>query len=139
MNNKPTIVTPIPGPKSLEILEMSQKFEPKAIKRQFPIAWKKASGVMIEDVDGNRFLDFTSSVLIANIGHSHPRLQKALTDQIQENIHSYNFLNPPRIALSKRLIEISPPSLDRAFIGTTGAEVVELALNAARQFTGKHE
>lgn len=136
---RPQIKTALPGPRSQEILKTSESVEPKSIKRQFPLVWKKASGVSVEDVDGNLFLDFTSSVLIANIGHSHPRLQKVLIEQIQENIHSYNFLNPPRVELSKRLVEIAPPSLNRAFIATTGAEVIELALNAARQYTGKSE
>ncbi len=136
---KPSIQTELPGPLSRAIFSESEKYEPKSIKRQFPIAWKKAEGAWVEDVDGNRFLDFTSSVLIANIGHTHPRLKKVLKEQLDDNLHSYNFLNPWRIQLAKKLVELAPKSLDRVFIATTGAEVIELALNAARQFTGKHE
>ena len=69
MNNVPNIKTKLPGPKSLEYLEYSREYEPRSMSEQVPIVWKKAVGAEIEDIDGNRFIDFTSGVLVTNIGH----------------------------------------------------------------------
>lgn len=135
----PNIITELPGPESRRLEELSKKYEPASIKKQFPIVWKKAKGVTVEDVDGNVFLDFTSSVLIANIGHNHPELIKAIKEQAEENIHSYNFLNPWRVRLAEKLVSITPESLDRAFFVTTGAEAVDLAVNAVKSATGRYE
>lgn len=94
---------------------------------------------MVEDVDGNRYLDFTSSVLIANTGHRHPKLVVALKEQLDESLHSYNFTNEWRVRLAEKLVAITPKELDRVFIVTTGAEAVEVATNAAKQSTGRTE
>lgn len=118
---------------------MSQRYEAAAVKRQVPIVWERAEGVMVEDVDGNRFLDFTSSVLVANIGHSHPRHVEAIRDQASKNLHSYNFLNPWRVRLAQKLVEITAENLDKVFLGTTGAEMVDIAVTIAKSYTGRQE
>lgn len=135
----PEIKTDLPGPESKRLYRLSEEYEPRSIKRQFPIVWKKACGVTIEDVDGNRFLDFTSAVLIANIGHSHPRLITALKEQLDECLHSYNFLNEWRLKLTEKIVNITPPNLNRVFFVTTGAEGVELAINTVKFATEKFE
>lgn len=139
MSDLPKIVTAIPGPKSKEWISRSKKVEPKSTKRQFPVVWKRAEGVMVEDVDGNQFLDFTAANFNANIGHHHPKHVAALKDQLDFSVHSYNFSNPWRIELAEKLVAITPKHLDRAFVVTTGAEAVELAINAAKQAIGKTE
>jgi 4-aminobutyrate aminotransferase-like enzyme len=128
----------VPGPESRRLLEQAAAQEGPAASRQPSIAWKRAEGVHVEDVDGNVFLDFTSSVLVAAVGHRHPRVVEAITEQSHELLHSYNFVNEWRVELGRRLVELGRPhGLDRTFIATTGAEVVELALKLARWKTGR--
>jgi 4-aminobutyrate aminotransferase len=127
----------VPGPESRRLLDQAAAQEGPAVARQPSIAWERASGVHVEDVDGNVFLDFTSSVLVSNVGHSHPRIVAAIRAQAGELLHTYNFVNRWRVELGRRLLELTGPiGLDRVFIGTTGAELVELAVKLARYATG---
>jgi len=128
----------VPGPESSRLLALAAEQEGPAVARQSTIVWKRASGVHVEDVDGNVYLDFTSSVLVANVGHAHPRVVAAITAQAGELLHSYNFVNEWRVELERRLLELGRPhGLDRVFIGSTGAELVELALKLARWRSGR--
>jgi len=109
------------------------------MSEQVPIVWKHAEGVWVTDVDGNTFLDFTSGVLVANAGHSHPRLVKAMQEQAAHAVNTYDFVNEWRPRLAQKLVEITPPNLTRAIILSTGAEATETAMKIARKYTGKHE
>lgn len=130
---------PMPGPKTIALLEESKKYEPRSMSEHVPIAWKRGERCYIEDVDGNVFLDFSSGVLVANAGHSHPRLVAAMQDQVGKVVNSYDFVNEYRPELARKLIEITPPNLDKAFILTTGSETTESAMKLARLYTGKKE
>jgi 4-aminobutyrate aminotransferase-like enzyme len=128
----------VPGPRSRQLLEQAAAQEGPAVARQSSVAWARAQGVYVEDADGNVFLDFSSSVLVANVGHRHPHVAEAIRDQAQELLHCYNFVNSWRVELGRRLLELAQPhGLERVFIGSTGAEVVELALKLARWRTGR--
>jgi 4-aminobutyrate aminotransferase-like enzyme len=128
----------VPGPESLRLLEQAGAQEGPTVARQPSIAWRRAEGVHVEDVDGNVFLDFTSSVLVANVGHAHPRVVEAIRAQAGELLHTYNFVNRWRVELGARLLALSAPfDLDRVFIATTGAELLELAVKLARYATGR--
>ncbi len=133
------IKTRLPGPKAREYLDDAEKYEPNSMSDQVPIVWKKATGVWIEDVDGNTFLDFTSGVLVTNVGHSHPKLVEEMRDQADKVINCYDFVNEYRPKLAKKLVKITPPNLDKAFILTTGSEVTEAAIKLARKYTGRYE
>lgn len=135
----PHIHTEIPGPKSREYLELSRQYEPNCMSEQVPVVWERAEGAVVSDVDGNAFLDFTSGVLVTNIGHSHPEHVAALREQAGEMMNSYDFVTPWRAKLAQKLVEITPPSLDRAFLLTTGSEATEAAIKMARRYTGRHE
>lgn len=127
----------VPGPGSLRLLAQAAAQEGPAVARQPSIAWRRAEGVHVEDLDGNLFLDFSSSVLVANVGHTHPRVVAAIREQAGELLHTYNFVNRWRVELGRRLLELGEPlGLERVFIGTTGAEVLELALKLARHASG---
>ncbi len=139
MNVIPCVKTEIPGPKSCEFLEISRRYEPRSMSEQAPIVWDHAEGAVVTDVDGNTFIDFTSGVLVANIGHSHPEHAAEIADQAGRLMNSYDFVTPWRAELSRKLVEITPPSLDRAFIVTTGSEATEAAIKMARRYTGRHE
>jgi len=72
----PDIKTSLPGPKSLEYLEYSRKYEPRSMSEQVPIVWKRALGAEVEDMDGNRFIDFTSGVLVPILVIAIPSMWK---------------------------------------------------------------
>jgi 4-aminobutyrate aminotransferase len=133
------IKTELPGPKAKKFLQDSQKYEPRCMSEQVPVVWGRAHGCYVEDVDGNVFLDFSSGVLVANIGHSHPKVVAAVREQADRVINCYDFVNEWRPALARKLVELTPPSLDRAFIMSTGSEAVEAAIKVARRFTGRKE
>ncbi len=135
----PEIKTELPGPRSRELIAVSQQYEPQAASEQVPIVWKHAEGVWVTDMDDNTFLDYTSGVLVANAGHSHPRLVRAMQEQAEHAVNTYDFLNEWRPQLAQRLVEITPPNLSRAIVLTTGAETIETAIKIARLYTGKHE
>src|SRR5512146_2860986 len=127
----------IPGPKSAEILAVSAAAEPRCSADQTPIVWDHGEGVWVWDVDGNVYIDFTSGVLVTNLGHSHPGLVKAIQDQAARLINCYSFPTPERVSAASRLIEKLPHNLDRIFMLSTGAEATEAALRIARRKTGK--
>lgn len=129
----------VPGPKSAELLAISKRFEPPCMADQLPIVWDHAEDVWIYDVDGNRYLDFTSGVLVANVGHSHPDHVEAIRKQAGRLMNCYSFPTPERVRLSERLAKKLPPNLDRIFLLTTGAEATEAAIRIAKRYSGKHE
>ena len=135
----PNIKTELPGPKAKEFIELSRQYEPHSMSDQVPVVWQRAEGAIVEDVDGNTFIDFTSGVLVTNIGHCHPKHVKAIQEQAAEVMNSYDFVNPWRVRLVEKLVSIAAPNLDKAFILSTGAEATESAIKVARQYTGKYE
>jgi 4-aminobutyrate aminotransferase-like enzyme len=106
---------------------------------QLPVVWDHGEGVWVTDVDGNEYLDFTSGVLVTNLGHSHPHHVDAISKQAGRLMNCYSFPTPERVALSKRLTDLLPDNLDKVFLLTTGAETTEAAIRIAKRYTGKHE
>lgn len=135
----PSIKTELPGPKAQQFIEMSRQYEPHSMSDQVPAVWRRAEGAVVEDVDGNLFIDWTSGVLVTNVGHCHPKHVQAVQEQAAELMNSYDFVNPWRAQLAKKLVEITSPNLDKAFILSTGAEATESAIKVARRYTGKYE
>jgi 4-aminobutyrate aminotransferase len=129
----------VPGAKSQKYLKFSGAYEPSASLDQVPLVWDHAERVWVTDVDGNRYLDFTSGVLVTNLGHSHPALVKAVQEQAERLMNCYSFPTVERVTLAKGLVESLPPNLDRVFLLSTGAEATEAATRIAKRYTGKHE
>jgi len=127
----PKIVTELPGPKAREYVEQSNKYEPRSIGYQEPMVWEKATGCVITDVDGNEFLDWSSGVLVTNVGHCHPYYVEQVKAQAEKLFNCYDFISTPRVELAKKLVEISPDHLDKAFIVTTGSDATEAAIRMA--------
>ena len=129
------ITTPLPHPATTAVLECLNRYEPMSMGGQPPIVWDRAEGINVYDEAGNRWLDFSSGVLVANCGHSAPEVKAALIDQIERGVlFSYCFPNRPRADLAKRLVELAGGRIDRCFLLTTGAETVENALKLARTY-----
>ena len=129
----------IQGPKSAELLQISRTCEPPCIADQVPVVWDHGERVWVTDVDGNEYIDFTSGVLVTNLGHCHPKHVAAIQKQATRLMNCYSFPTPERVTLSKRLSETLPANLDRVFLLTTGSEATEAALRVAKRYTGKFE
>lgn len=139
MEKIPNIKTQLPGPNAKGILRDSLKYEPHSMSEQVPIVWSKGSGAVVEDVDGNIFIDFSSGVLVANVGHAHPKLAGAIKAQADELLNCYDFLHPWRIKLAQKLIDLTPPNLDKVFFVSSGSEAIEGSIKMARRYTEKFE
>ncbi|WML40977.1 4-aminobutyrate--2-oxoglutarate transaminase [Neobacillus sp. OS1-2] len=132
--------TEIPGPKSREIVERRNKFVPKGISNNCQSFVKKAQGAVVEDVDGNHYLDFAGAIGTLNVGHSHPKVVRALQEQASQFIHTgFNvMMYESYITLAERLCELAPGDFDKqAAFFNSGAEAVENAVKIARKYTGR--
>jgi 4-aminobutyrate aminotransferase-like enzyme len=128
----PKIVTNLPGPKAQALLEKSRRFEPHSMSDQVPLVWDHAAGCVITDVDGNEFLDWTSGVLVANVGHCHPDYVAAVREQAGKLFNCYDFASEPRILLAEKVVGLLPAHLDKLFLVTTGSDATEAAMRIAR-------
>lgn len=127
------IVTPIPAPESVPVLEHLRTYEPACMEGQPTILWDRAEGFQIYDKWGNMWIDFSSGVLITNAGHAHPKVVKAITDQAQQKLlTNYCFPNEQRARLAKKLVEVAPKEMTKAFILSTGSEATECAIKLMR-------
>ena len=133
------VMTDIPGPLSKSLLEEWGSFEAKKVGYQAQIAVDHGLGAMLYDVDGNAFIDWTSGVLVTNLGHSHPELTSELNRVTAQVLNVYEFCTPYRVKAAKDLVGISPEQLDRCFFLSTGSEATDLAVRLMRKVTGKFE
>src|SRR5260370_13253500 len=120
----PNIKTPPPGPRAQSLLERDQHFVSPSYSRIYPLVASRGSGAVIEDVDGNLFLDFTAGIAVVSTGHCHPEVVAAIQDQAAMLIHmsGTDFYYEPQTDLAQRLAE-SPPgdSPKRVFFTHSGA------------------
>lgn len=130
------IQTKIPVPESLSLLKRLRENEPRSMSGQPPIVWSKDYGVTVEDPYGNKWLDWSSGVLVTNIGHGHPALKNALKAFVENDspLHTYCFPNKPRADLVERLIKVSPRELNKVFLLSTGSEATEVSMKLARTY-----
>jgi 4-aminobutyrate aminotransferase len=136
----PDVRTTPPGPRARALLERDAQFVSPSYTRVYPLVVERGSGAVIEDVDGNLFLDFTAGIAVNATGHCHPHVVAAVTDQANKLLHmsGTDFYYEPQIALAQRLAETAPgPSPKRVFFTNSGAEAVEAALKLARWHTGR--
>ena len=132
-------VTPIPGPKSKELIAEWHTYEADVVGYQAQVVWKSAKGCVVNDVDGNSYIDWTSGVLVTNVGHCHPHLVAAITRASQDLLNNYECANTYRIEAAKKLVGALPKHLDKCFFLSTGAEAIEGALRLMKRRTGKFE
>jgi 4-aminobutyrate aminotransferase len=136
----PNIVTPLPGPNAKEIIERDHAVVSPSYTRCYPLVIKCGEGAIVEDVDGNRFLDFNAGIAVAATGHSHPRVVRAIQDQATQFLHmsGTDFYYENLVELAEKLAELTPGNFPkRVFFGNSGAEAVEAAIKMARYHTGR--
>ncbi len=134
----PELRTSLPGPRAAELLRQDQQFVSPSYTRVYPLVVERGSGCVIEDVDGNLFLDFTAGIAVAATGHCHPEVVAAIRDQAGKLLHmsGTDFYYEPQITLARRLSETAPGrSAKRVFFTNSGAEALEAALKLARWHT----
>jgi 4-aminobutyrate aminotransferase/(S)-3-amino-2-methylpropionate transaminase len=127
------IATKIPVPESLEILAALESCESAAMHGQMPVVWDRAQGFQVHDAWGNTWIDFTSTIFVANAGHGNPRIVKALKEQLDKPLlHTYTFATRIRADYLCHLVEVSPPQFEKAFLLSAGTEATECALKLMR-------
>ncbi len=127
------IVTDLPVPESIPVLERLREYEPVAMQGQPPIVWDHASGFQVFDAWGNCWIDWSSGVLITNAGHGRQEIIDAVVRQAQSGLlTNYCFPSDIRGRLAQRISELLPPALKKVFLLTTGSEAVECAIKLCR-------
>jgi 4-aminobutyrate aminotransferase/(S)-3-amino-2-methylpropionate transaminase len=106
---------------------------------QAKVAWDHAKGVMVTDVDGNRFIDWTSGVLVTNVGHCHPDLVEAAQAATAKLLNNYECLHESRVVAAEKLVSVLPAHLDKCFFLSTGSEATEGAIRIMKRKSGKFE
>lgn len=134
----PNIKTALPGPKGKRVLEADERLISPSYTRGYPMIAKKGRGCIIEDVDGNEFLDFSAGIAVTSTGHCHPEVSAAIAKQASELIHmsGTDFYYENMVTLADRLTKIAPmKGPHRFYYGNSGAEAVEAAMKLARYHT----
>src|SRR5436309_5501384 len=127
------IITPLPHPDSVATLEKLRRCEPQSMRGQPPLVWERAEDIFVYDKYGNRWLDWSSGVLVANAGHGAREIREAIIDQTHSGLlHNYVFPSEERAALVEYLASLAPDPLKKIFLLTTGSEATECALKLAR-------
>jgi 4-aminobutyrate aminotransferase len=138
----PNITGPLPGRRARAIIERDAKSVSPSYTRCYPLVAARGEGAMVEDVDGNRFLDFNAGIAVVAAGHCHPRVVEAIQRQAARLIHmsGTDFYYEELVALAEKLSEIAPGTGQRRVsFGNSGAEAVEGCLKLARYATGREK
>lgn len=136
----PRVRMPLPGPRAKEAVALDDRYISPSCTRSYPLVAQRGQGAMIEDVDGNIFLDFAAGIAVVATGHCHPKVVEAIRRQAGELIHvsGTDFYYPQLAEIARRLEGITPGSEPkRVFYSNSGAEAVEAAIKLARYATGR--
>jgi 4-aminobutyrate aminotransferase len=136
----PRLVTELPGPKAREVLERDARTTSPSLPRVYPLVPARGAGSVVEDVDGNVFLDVNAGIAVTSTGHCHPAVVEAIQRQAAELIHysASDFYLPIYSELTERLEEVAPMSgAVRSFLTNSGTEAVEAAIKLARWATSR--
>jgi 4-aminobutyrate aminotransferase len=136
----PEVRGPLPGPRARAVIERDHEFTSPSYTRCYPLVVERAEGAMVEDVDGNRFLDFNAGIAVVATGHCHPRIVKAVQRQAEKLIHmsGTDFYYENLARLAETLARIAPGNARRrVYFGNSGTEAMEAALKLAKYATGR--
>jgi 4-aminobutyrate aminotransferase len=137
----PDVVTEIPGPRARAHVAYDERWTSRSLPRAYPLVPVRGDGLVVEDIDGNLFLDFAAGIAVTSTGHSHPAVVGAIKEQAAELIHfsASDWYLPIYAQVCERLAGITPikGGRARAYLGNSGAEVVEASIKLARHATGR--
>ena len=137
----PSIKVTPPGPRSKEYLDYQSAHESSAVSypKGMPMAFRRARGATVEDVDGNIYIDFFAGAGVMSVGHCNPEVLGAIEKQLADLTHALDFPHPSRRALVEALLQVLPQGLSRVlFGGPTGSDAVESAVKLAKRNTGRY-
>src|ERR1051325_2012487 len=131
----PHIKVKPPGPNARAIVEKDRTYTAPAYGRVYPLVVKEGRGMVVEDVDGNLFLDFMAGIAVTSTGHCHPKVVQAIEEQARKFLHicGSDFYYEPMVRLTEKLAELTPgPGSKKVFLTNSGTEAIEAALKLAR-------
>jgi len=134
----PKLKTALPGPNAKRVLDGDGKFVSPSYTRSYPMVAKHGHGIVVTDVDGNEFFDFSAGIAVVSTGHCHPHVVAAIQKQAAELIHmsGTDFYYESMVTLAERLSKIAPmPGPHKIYYGNSGTEAIECALKLARYHT----
>ncbi|HKE86479.1 MAG TPA: acetyl ornithine aminotransferase family protein, partial [Vicinamibacterales bacterium] len=134
----PDLKTALPGPKARAIIDRDARVVSTSYTRDYPFVMARGEGALVEDVDGNVFLDCTAGIAVTATGHSHPAVVAAIVDQAEKFLHmsGTDFYYEPQVRLGEELSAIAPmPGPHRSFFGNSGTEANEAAIKLAKYYT----
>lgn len=138
----PRLVTPLPGPRAQALIARDSRVLSSSYTRCYPLVVERAQGAIVEDVDGNRFLDCNAGIAVASTGHCHPEVVAAVQKQAARLIHmsGTDFYYENMIQLAEKLASIAPGEMaKRVYFGNSGTEATEAAMKLARYHTGREK
>jgi 4-aminobutyrate aminotransferase len=136
----PRFLTAPPGPKARSIIERDGRVLSTSYTRCYPLVIERGAGAMVEDVDGNRFLDFTAGIAVVAAGHSHPKVVEAIKAQAERFLHmsGTDFYYRNMVDLAETLARLAPGDAPkRVYFGNSGTEAIESAIKMSRYHTGR--
>jgi len=136
----PHILTTLPGPRATEVIERDARVLSPSYTRCYPLVAGRGEGAIVEDVDGNRFLDFNAGIAVASTGHCHPKVVAAIEEQSKRLIHmsGTDFYYENMVQLAEKLASLAPGAgPHRVYFGNSGTEATEAAMKLARYHTGR--
>ncbi|WP_447977133.1 acetyl ornithine aminotransferase family protein [Candidatus Nitrospira bockiana] len=134
----PAMIVPPPGPRAKQWLRRDEQSLSTSLTRIYPLVVERAQGAMVQDVDGNRYLDFTAGIAVVSTGHAHPLVVRAIRRQVGRFIHmsGTDFYYASQVRLAERLAQLAPIKRPvRTFFSNSGAEAIEAAFKLARYRT----
>lgn len=137
----PKVIVSPPGPKSQAMHEETAQLM-KGLSGQvrlFPVAFSEGLGCTLTDVDGNKYIDFSSGIYVTNLGHCHPKISEAVAHWAKRLMNAHDFTTPVKHELLKKMAEVLPGDFTGFQLYDSGTTSVEAALRTARAATGKHE
>ena len=141
-SNLPRLITPLPGPAAARLLDLDRQYISPSYSRCYPLVVRRGRGALIEDVDGNVFLDFSAGIAVVATGHCHPEVVAAIQQQAAELIHmsGTDFYYANMVELAEKLAAIAPGTQPkRVYFGNSGTEAIEAAIKLARYHTHREK
>src|ERR1700688_342786 len=138
----PSLETSLPGPKARAIIERDAQVLSPSYTRSYPLVVAKGEGAIVEDVDGNRFLDCSAGIAVVATGHCHPQVVEAIQRQAARLIHmsGADFFYQNMVDLAEKLASLTPGGVPRkVYFGNSGTEAIEAAIKLARYHTGRKQ
>jgi 4-aminobutyrate aminotransferase/4-aminobutyrate aminotransferase/(S)-3-amino-2-methylpropionate transaminase len=137
----PRLITDIPGPRSIEMHKNTTRYF-RGLSSQvklFPVCFEEGYGITLTDVDGNKYLDFSSGIYVTSLGHCHPKISEAISFWAKKLMNAHDFTTPVKEKLVEKVAQVLPGKLNAMQFYSDGTSAVEAGIRAARAISNKHE